>query len=187
MKRSILMLSLAAGLSASVPLVYEANPDLFHEIAGAFLRTVAPDASETPMIAAAVVGPTEPRQLTGRRVEVTMGPRGHFSAEFKLNGRRIEAMIDTGATYVAMNRSTARSIGLNLSNADFRYSVNTANGTAKAAGARIDSLQIGRIHVENVDALVLEDRSLGSTLIGMSFLKRLGRFRVEGETLLLEQ
>jgi len=37
--------------------------------------------------------------------------RGHFSAEFKLNGRKINGMIDTGATLIAINLSTARKAG----------------------------------------------------------------------------
>ena len=49
----------------------------------------------------------------------------------------------------------------------------------------IDSLQIGRIYVENVQALVLDDKALDGTLIGMSFLKRLDKFEVADGALVL--
>ena len=98
--------------------------------------------------------------------------------EFKLNGRQVKALVDTGATLVAINASTAKRIGITLSPADFKYQVDTANGTARAASAMIDNLQIGRIYVESVQALVLDDKALDGTLIGMSFLKRLGKFEV---------
>lgn len=71
--------------------------------------------------------------------------------------------------------------------ADFIYKVNTANGTTRAAAAVIDRIQIGRISLENVEAAVLEDSALQTTLVGMSFLKRLGRFQVENGALLLAQ
>jgi len=51
----------------------------------------------------------------------------------------------------------------------------------------IDNLQIGRIYVESVQAIVLDDKALDGTLIGMSFLKQLSKFQVEDGSLLLVQ
>ena len=113
--------------------------------------------------------------------------RGHFTGDFKLNGRRVEALVDTGATLVAINLSTAKRIGIDLTPADFKYEVDTANGKARAASAMIDNLQIGRIYIENVQALVLDDKALDGTLIGMSFLKRLDKFEVADGALVLTQ
>jgi aspartyl protease family protein len=48
-------------------------------------------------------------------------------------------------------------------------------------------MQIGRIQVKDVDAMVLEDSALGGTLVGMSFLSKLSSFRIENGTLLMEQ
>ena len=100
---------------------------------------------------------------------------------------RAGAMIDTGATMVAINQSTARRIGIRLTPADFKYSVSTANGETPAAGVIIDSLQIGRISVDHVEAVVLEDRALEGTLIGMNFLKQPSKFEVRDDALLLVQ
>jgi aspartyl protease family protein len=96
-------------------------------------------------------------------------------------------MVDTGATLVAMNVSTAAKAGIRLKPTDFRHEVQTANGRTRAASAVIDSLEIGRIHVTNVEAVILDDDALRSTLIGMSFLRRLGKYQVENHTLLLVQ
>ena len=125
--------------------------------------------------------------LLGRKVRIAADPRGHFNADFKLNGRSIDAMVDTGATLVAINLSTARRIGIQLTPGDFKYTVNTANGKTRAASATIERLQIGRILVENVDAVVLDDKALDGTLIGVSFLKRLAKYQVENGALLLVQ
>lgn len=184
MLRNLILLGVAAGIALAVPVFYEANPALFHRTPEAAGEQSATAASRKP---AAQAASTEPEILLGRKVRLSADERGHFSAEFKLNGRRVDALVDTGATLVAINRSTARRIGINLVPTDFIYEVNTANGTAKAAAAMIDQLQIGRIHLENVEAVVLEDRALQGTLIGMSFLKRLGKFQVENGGLLLVQ
>jgi aspartyl protease family protein len=96
-------------------------------------------------------------------------------------------MVDTGATLVAINLSTARRIGIQLTPADFKYEVRTANGKTRAASANIERLQIGRILVENVDAVVLDDKALDGALIGVSFLNRLAKYQVENGALLLVQ
>ena len=81
----------------------------------------------------------------------------------------------------------AKRAGIVLAASDFKYEVDTANGKVRAAAARIDSLQVGRIYVTDVQAVVLEDKALSKALIGMSFLSRLDRYQVENGTLVLEQ
>lgn len=184
MLRKLVILGVFAGTSAAVPIVYQNNPDL--------LRGLMQGASGTHEQGAGIAAfsvrtPEKQAAPAGRKVVVRSDERGHFVAEFKLNGRRVPAMIDTGATLVAMNRSTAKSIGITLSAADFRYEIDTANGKARAAAAVIPSIDIGRIRVENVEGVVLEDNALGQTLVGMSFLKRLDKYQVEDGTLLLAQ
>jgi len=111
--------------------------------------------------------------------------RGHFFGEFRLNGRKTQAMVDTGATVIAINRSTARRSGITLKSADFTTQVGTANGNVMAAPVLIESVQIGRIRIQNVDAVVLDDAALPGVLIGMSFLNQLKKFEVrDGEMLL---
>ncbi len=69
----------------------------------------------------------------GRSTRIAADERGHFIAKARLNGRPVDVLVDTGATLVAINESTARRIGLKLSAADFKYKVNTANGQTMAA------------------------------------------------------
>lgn len=188
MLRKLIMVGVLAGGSASVPIIYQTNPEAFHGL----LQSAVQDDGAAPVKKTAVtpiakVAKAEPEALAGRKVRLSADPNGHFLADFKLNGRRVNAMVDTGATLVAMNVSTAKKIGITLTSADFRYQVSTANGNAKAASATIASLQIGRIAVDNVQAVVLEDSALDGTLIGMSFLKQLSKFEVEDGALLLQQ
>ena len=186
MLRKLLIVGLCAGASASIPALYESNPAAFDRLLKPAVGEDAPEPA--PPIALNTVAPQEETEiLPGRKVRMPVDERGHFSGEFKLNGRRVNAMIDTGATVVAINLSTARRIGLSLLPNDFKHSVNTANGTTRAAAVTIDSLQIGRIFVRDVQAVVLDDRALSGTLIGVSFLNRLARYEVENGALLLVQ
>jgi len=178
------MLGLVAATATAVPAMFQANPDYYHALPRAVLgEEPAPPPAEIRRLETVA----KPAPLSGRRVSLESDGKGHFVGEFRLNGRRQEAMVDTGATVVALNRSTARRIGVQLSAADFRHTVRTANGETSAAAVTISELSIGRIRVEDVRAVVLEDEALDTILIGMSFLNRLSRYQVEDGTLLLEQ
>ena len=70
---------------------------------------------------------------------------------------------------------------------DFNAAVVTANGTVKAARARLASVDIGGLEVRDVEAMVLPDNVLSENLLGLSYLSRLKRFEYSGGRLLLEQ
>ncbi|GAB5464246.1 MULTISPECIES: retropepsin-like aspartic protease family protein [Hoeflea] len=118
-----------------------------------------------------------------RAAVIPMTGDGHFSSDFRINGRLIKGLIDTGATYVAINVSTARTLGLGLANSDFRHQVRTANGVTRAALVNLDKMEIGAISVDDVEAFVLDDKALSSTLIGMSFMSKLQSYRVKDNRL----
>lgn len=154
---------------------------------------VAGNASEAPRAATATApgpgaGQAQPAAApVGRKVRLAAAAGGHFSAEFRLNGRKVPAMIDTGATHIAINRTTARRIGLDVAEADFTGLAETANGRARFAPVVIGRIALGRIELDDVEAAVLDDRALSGTLVGMSFLSRLRRYSVEDGMLVLEQ
>ena len=113
--------------------------------------------------------------------------RGHFSFNARLNGRNVKVLVDTGASSVAINRSTARRIGIRLKERDFRHRASTANGYTKFARAKIKEIRIDGILVRNVEAAVLNDSSLSGTLLGMSFLNKLKSFEIKRNKLVMMQ
>lgn len=131
--------------------------------------------------------PTTSQPVYGRKARLKMDSRGHFVTNAKMNGRSVEVLVDTGATSVAINTKTARRLGIILKPTDFKYTVNTANGSTMAAAATIDRIQIGNVTVNNVQAAVLDEKALSSTLLGMSFLGQLRSFEVKNQELLLVQ
>mgnify|MGYP000229209363 FL=1 len=180
--RNVILIGAFVGLSASVPILYQASPETFHG-----LIAPAPEAAPAVVSAPAARPAAAPMTSAHRKVSIQADKTGHFRTELRFNGRKVEGLIDTGATLVAMNETTARKIGISVSRSEFKYEVNTANGKARAAVVRIESIEIGRIRVADVDAVVMEDKSLRNTLIGMSLLKQLARFEVKDQVLLLEQ
>lgn len=142
-------------------------------------QAVAAAPDPAPVRAQTVAAKPSAHYATGvRAATVPMSREGHFSASFRINGRSVKGLIDTGATYVAINRSTARHLGVSPSQSDFKHQVRTANGTTSAALVNLDRMEIGAISVDNIEAFVLEDKALSSTLIGMSFMSKLKSYRV---------
>lgn len=137
---------------------------------------------------------TEPQPLrpqaqvsSGREVTLSAQSNGHYVADIDINGRDIEVLVDTGATLVSLTYEDAERVGLFLSPNDFTARVSTANGAAKVAPVRLDRVEIGGITVRDVDAVVSERGRLGTTLLGMSFLSRLGRVDMrQGQLVLAE-
>jgi aspartyl protease family protein len=116
------------------------------------------------------LGGGAPAAATGQ-VTLTVGAGGHFFATGAINGVSVRFMVDTGATSIALSSDSAKRLGLNYS-AGTRVGVRTAS--AATAGYRIvlDTVRVGDITLNNVEALVLEGRYPEDALLGMSFLSR---------------
>ena len=124
----------------------------------------------------------------GRRSHtIAKDSRGHFTTDGRVDGRRLDFMVDTGASVIALTESSAARIGIRPSRSDFNAPVSTANGVVKAARARLDSVDIGGLEVRDVQAMILPDDVLSENLLGLSYLSRLRRFEYAGGKLLLEQ
>jgi aspartyl protease family protein len=121
------------------------------------------------------------------RTEIPVGQNGHFYARVIINGRPLDGLIDTGASAVAINETTARRVGIAGSDIDYKYTVGTANGQARAASVMLKEVQIGNVRVRDVEAMVLEDKALSGMLVGMSFMKKLQSYAVKDGVLQLVQ
>ncbi|HEY7658359.1 MAG TPA: TIGR02281 family clan AA aspartic protease [Burkholderiales bacterium] len=119
----------------------------------------------------------------GTSVTLFADSRGHFTTIGVVNGVSLPFLVDTGATAVVLSSADARRAGVNyLSGA--RALTQTANGVVPVYAVKLDSLRIGDITVNNVDASVIEGDKLPVALLGMSFLNRM-EMRREGTTLTL--
>ena len=96
--------------------------------------------------------------------------QGHYVTQGQINGGSVRMLVDTGATVISMPATEAVRLGI-----DYRRgqpaTVSTANGTAPVYRVKLDSVRIGTVVVNQVDAVVQEN-GLPFTLLGMSFLSR---------------
>jgi aspartyl protease family protein len=136
--------------------------------------------------AATVAMATSP-SASSRSISIPRDFRGHFATEGRIDGQRIAFMVDTGASVIALNESSAARFGLRPVPNQYTARVTTANGTIKAAPTRIAMVEIGGLVVRDVDAMVLPDEALSENLLGLSFLSKLKRFEYANGTMVLEQ
>lgn len=121
----------------------------------------------------------------GAKASLTADGRGQFFAQGRVNGASTEFIVDTGATLVALPRSVADRAGVRLGEATV-VGVNTANGQTRAYKVMLNSVSVGEVRANMVEALVLEDRQIHMPLLGMSFLNRVKMSR-EGDLMTLSQ
>ena len=158
---------------------------------GTFMAQMAAKMAPAPAAAnpsaRAAVMPDNAAQSGLRTLSIPRDGRGHFAAEGRIDGQRIAFMVDTGASVIALNESSAARFGLRPSRGDYRATVTTANGTVKAAPTRLAMVDIGGLIVRDVDAMVLPDEALSENLLGLSFLSKLKRFEYANGRMVLEQ
>jgi aspartyl protease family protein len=111
-------------------------------------------------------------QATQLQTTLQADRQGQFTTLALVNGVQVPAVIDTGATHVALNMTQASRMGIDLRGAKRIVSL-TANGPSPAYAVTLASVQVGDIVLRNVPGTVVEggDRTLPIALIGMSFLQ----------------
>jgi aspartyl protease family protein len=120
----------------------------------------------------------------GGRQSVTMsaGAGGHFMVDGQIGGGAIRFLVDTGASVVAIPASVATRLRI-----DYRKGLpattQTAAGPVPAYVVRLDSVRVGGIELQNVEAIVIE-QGLSVALLGNSFLNRVEMQR-DGHTMTL--
>ena len=95
-------------------------------------------------------------------------------------------MVDTGASIVALTLHDAQRIGFKPSELVFDNEVRTAGGVTQGAYVVLDKVRIGRVEMEGVSAMVLQE-GLDQSLLGMSFLGELYSYEFKGDTLIIRQ
>jgi len=109
--------------------------------------------------------------------------RGHFVTTGTINGISIQFLVDTGASAITFSSSDARRLGINYL-AGSRAQTQTANGIVPVYKVKLDTVRVGGVTANNVDAVIIEGNGLPIALLGMSFLNRMDMKR-DGLTMTL--
>ncbi|MEP1743051.1 MAG: TIGR02281 family clan AA aspartic protease [Kangiellaceae bacterium] len=110
---------------------------------------------------------------TIKSISIPRNTMGMYKTSGFINGFPVTFLVDTGASSVAMNESTAQRIGLQYKMKGRKIIVSTASGRARAWNLMADKVSVGAIQLSHVEATVVQGTGPTEVLLGMSFLKRL--------------
>jgi aspartyl protease family protein len=110
--------------------------------------------------------------------------RGHFFAQGMINGSPVRMLVDTGASLIALPAADAQRMGIDYRRGS-RGTASTANGMVQVYRVRLDTVRVGDLELNQVDALV-QEQGLPIALLGMSFLNRT-EMRRSGEQMTLQR
>ncbi len=117
------------------------------------------------------------RRITGnyeqakvRQVSIPRDSAMQYIVQATINGRAMKVLVDTGANVVALNSEHATALGVDFS-AGIPSQVVTASGTVGAWVVNLDSIDVGGIRVDNVQASVVGGTHPTMILLGMTYLQ----------------
>ena len=105
-------------------------------------------------------------------VNLYANSRGHFYGNLSINGASLKYVVDTGATTIAMNSGDAKFAKIDYEKGE-KGMASTASGTVVVYRVVLNTLKIGTITLNNVEAAVIEGGYPTEVLLGMSALNRL--------------
>ncbi|NQY27052.1 MAG: clan AA aspartic protease [Piscirickettsiaceae bacterium] len=103
---------------------------------------------------------------------VIWSTQGMYLIRGKVNGHGVDFLVDTGAFAIAFNAATAKRLGLDYLNGN-RVRIKTASAIGDAYQVNLNSVQVGAITLNNIQAIVIDGPEPTRTLLGMSFLSQL--------------
>jgi aspartyl protease family protein len=127
---------------------------------------------------------SRPVSQPSNQMTLRPGRGGHYFVTAEVGDADVEFLVDTGASLIALSYEDAERIGLDPDNLEYDGAVQTANGITRVAPITLDTVRVGQMEVDRVKAVVSK-APMGTSLLGMSFLRRLESYRVEDGNLVL--
>lgn len=125
------------------------------------------------------------REAEFAEVRIPRGKDSHYWVSGVINGHQVDMMVDTGATFIAMNLNHARRLGVQYRNGQLGK-IQTAGGIVDNYLVDLDKVSIGGITLRNVTAAVLVGDFPHQILLGNSLLSRI-EMSEDGGVLVLRQ
>ncbi|PKP80754.1 MAG: TIGR02281 family clan AA aspartic protease [Alphaproteobacteria bacterium HGW-Alphaproteobacteria-18] len=136
------------------------------------------------VVAAAASEPTS--SIHTRAAYIEREADGHYWTRADVEGTEVKFMVDTGASIVALTYRDAQRLGLQPDMLTYDSEIRTAGGITYGAPVTLDSIRIGRVEVESVNAVVLRSE-LEQSLLGMTFLSELNSYEFRRGQLIIRQ
>jgi aspartyl protease family protein len=128
-------------------------------------------------------GRREATSASDGSVQLERSSDGHFYADVEINGATVHALIDTGASGIALSREDARSAGLATSIGMPEVVGEGADGAVHGEYVTLDRITLGSRTAENMQAVVLNSGEV--TLLGQEFLSKFDSVEIHGDVMVL--
>jgi len=116
-------------------------------------------------------------------VELERSSDGHFYADVEINGSKIHALVDTGASVIALSREDARSAGVATSIGMNEVVGQGADGAVHGEVVTLDRIQLGDKQAEKMSAIILNSGE--QSLLGQEFLSKFESVQIKGDKMVL--
>jgi aspartyl protease family protein len=109
---------------------------------------------------------------------------GHFYADVSIDSQDVRMLVDTGASVIALTGRDALALGIEWDDDELFPVARGANGSVTGKPIRLDRVRLGDLEAEGVEGVIVP-RGLDVSLLGQSFLGRVGKVEVENGQMVL--
>jgi aspartyl protease family protein len=113
--------------------------------------------------------------------EIPRAADGHFYLDAQVNGAQVHFLVDTGASMVALTAADAQRAGIALPSE--RMTAQGGGGAIEIVPVTIERIAAGPLEARGVEGAVV--RELSVSLLGQSFLSRIGTVQISGDRMVL--
>ena len=113
--------------------------------------------------------------------EIIRAADGHFYLDSQVNGAQVRFLVDTGASIVALTANDAQRAGIALPSS--RETAQGAGGAIEVMPVTIERISFGPLEARAVSAAIAP--RLQVSLLGQSFLARVGSVEISGDRMVL--
>ncbi len=143
------------------------------------------DNGDTAPVAAATLAVTSPAVPPGPgETALPRAADGHFYADVTIDGVPLRMLVDSGASIIALTAADADALGLDWNEDDIIPIGHGASGMVSGKRIRLDQVQLGDLAADQVDAAIMP-HGLPVSLLGQSFLSRIGHVEIRDDRMLL--
>ncbi len=121
-----------------------------------------------------------------RQVRISRDNQGMYFSSGTINNFPVSFLVDTGATFIAINSTLANQIGIDYRKQGKPSQANTASGIVTAWKLTFERVSMGGIELQFVEGAVIEGNYPTKALLGMSFLSRV-KMQDDGLLLTIEE
>jgi aspartyl protease family protein len=128
--------------------------------------------------------PSKIIKIDDQKIAITSSNDGHFYIDIMINRQLIRFMVDTGASDIVLSLLDAKKVGIDVNNLSSFRQYQTANGLITNGLAEVQEIDLVGIKFYNVSVAV-NSSDMGTSLLGMSFLKRFKKYEFYQNRLVL--